>query len=81
MYSREIDGQILTLSASGWTYQNLFVIFDYQTETMWYDLATTTGLTSISGPFQDRVLQELDSTYGSWQTWKRAHPDTKYLRY
>ena len=38
MYSREIDGEILTLSAGGWTYGRTFVLFDYETESLWYHL-------------------------------------------
>ena len=59
MYSREIDGEILTLSASGWTYNNTFVLFDYETESLWYHLEGTDGLTSISGVYADRFLPEL----------------------
>ena len=61
MYSREIDGQVLTLSSSGWTYRNTFVLFDYETETMWYHLPGDTGLTGISGVYRDRKLEELES--------------------
>jgi hypothetical protein len=35
VYSREIDGKTLTLSASGWTYDRLFVLYDYETESIW----------------------------------------------
>ena len=28
MYSRELDGTVLTLAASGWTYQSTFVLYD-----------------------------------------------------
>ena len=58
MYSREIDNEILTLSASGWTYQNTFVLFDYETESIWYHLSGKDGLTCISGNYADRVLEE-----------------------
>ena len=37
MYSREIDGKVLTLAFSGWTYNNLFILYDYETESMWYE--------------------------------------------
>ena len=43
MYSREIDGQILTLDPSGWTYHRTFVLYDYETETLWYPLPGTRG--------------------------------------
>ena len=79
MYSREIDGQVLTLSASGWTYRNTFVLYDYETESMWYHLEGTDGLTCISGKFKDRVLPEFLSTFTRWNRWKADHPETKVL--
>lgn len=81
MYSREIDNQILTLSASGWTYADTFVLYDHETESLWYHLEGTDGLTCISGHFADRKLQEFESTFTRWKTWKAAHPETKFLNY
>ena len=81
VYSREIDGQILTLSASGWTYRNTFVLFDYETESLWYHLEGTDGLTSISGEYADQRLEEFPSTLTRWNEWKQAHPETGILAY
>jgi hypothetical protein len=41
VYSREIDGKILTLTASGWTYGDnpsisTFVLVDKETESLWF---------------------------------------------
>ena len=41
VYSRTIDGEVLTLAPSGWTYgelsfDSLFVLVDKETESMWY---------------------------------------------
>ena len=79
MYRREIDDQILTLSASGWTYAYTFVLYDYETESICYHLKGTDGLTCISGKFADRKLEELTSYFIRWNTWKQDHPDTKFL--
>ena len=81
MYSREIDDKVLTLSASGWTYKNTFVLFDYETESMWYHLSGTDGLTSIAGVYKDRKLEELISVKTRWKDWVASHPDTKILDY
>ena len=81
MYSREIDGKVLTLSASGWTYRSTFVLFDYETESLWYHLAGDTGLTCISGFYADRKLPEFESTHTRWRDWKAAHPETLFLKY
>ena len=79
VYSRRIDGKILTLSASGWTYKDTFVLYDYETESLWYHLEGTDGLTCISGEFADLKLEEFQSTKTRWNTWKSMHPDTKFL--
>ena len=81
MYSREIDGNVLTLSASGWTYQNTFVLYDYETESMWYHLQGDTGLTGISGIYKDRRLEELPSVHVRWDEWFADHPNSGYLDY
>lgn len=81
MYSREIDGRVLTLSASGWTFRNTFVLFDYETESLWYHLEGRDGLTCISGFYADRHLKEFPSTFTRWNEWKTMYPDTGVLDY
>ncbi len=79
MYSREIDGEILTISASGWTYDRLFVLYDYETESVWYHLPGTNALTCIAGPYEGRELPELVSVVEQWNHWRWSHPKTKIL--
>jgi hypothetical protein len=81
VYSREIKDEILTLSASGWTYRNTFVLYDYETESMWYHLSGTDGLTCISGTYADRKLEEFQSTLTRWNNWIQENPDSKFLDY
>ena len=81
MYSREIDGDILTLSASGWTYRNTFVLFDYETESLWYHLEGKDGLTCISGKYADRELEEFPSSLTRWSSWVDLNPQSRYLKY
>ncbi len=79
MYSRVIDGQSLTLASSGWTYRNTFVLYDRETESMWYHLEGTNGLTCIAGQFADRFLSEFKSTSTRWPAWLSQNPETKIL--
>ena len=81
MYSREIDGQVLTIASSGWTYESLFVLWDYETESIWYDLWEQEGLTAIAGEYADAVLPKYESRLTRWHNWKEHHPDTKFLDY
>lgn len=81
MYSREVDGDVLTLSASGWTYDLTFVLYDHETESLWYHLEGEDGLTCIAGFYADTKLPEFQSTVTRWRTWKQMHPETKLLKY
>ena len=79
MYSRENEGRILTLSASGWTYNNTFVLYDYETESLWYHMPGESGLTCISGHFADDHLFEFESVQLRWSEWLSAYPESKIL--
>lgn len=81
MYSRELDGQTLTLRPSGWTYRDTFVLYDEETGTLWYPFPGKDGLTGISGPLQDRVLPSLPSDRTRLDRWQEANPDAKHMRY
>ena len=80
MYSREIDDQVLTLSASGWTYDFTFVLFDYETESLWYHMPGENGLRCIAGEFADRKLEEFSSVQTRWADWVRQFPASSYLK-
>jgi hypothetical protein len=79
VYSREIQGNIITLSASGWTYKSTFVLYDYETESLWYHMSGEDGLTCISGVYADKHLTEFKSVQIRWSEWVADHPDTQLL--
>jgi len=84
VYSRSIGDSILTFAPSGWTYHSTFVLYDYETESMWYPYvdfqkAGETPLVCIAGDFADTTLQEIQSTLTTWQTWYKENPDTKFM--
>ena len=79
MYSREIQGEVLTLSASGWTYDLTFVLYDYETESLWYHRPGESGLTCISGFYADEHLFEYESVQLRWSNWTNLFPETKIL--
>ncbi len=80
VYSREINGRTLTLAASGWTYDFTFVLYDYETESMWYHMPGDSGLTCISGFYADQKLPEFRSYFIRWNVWNEQHPFSKVLR-
>ena len=81
MTSRELEGETLTLSASGWTYDDTFVLYDRETFSLWYHLPGKDGLTCVSGPLADKELKKFPSVFGRWNKWLKRYPNTKYLRY
>ena len=80
MYSRKIDDQVLTFAASGWTYNFLFVLYDFETGGLWYPIKTGAGPTCIGGKYADRTMPGLPSTQTYWSSWKKSHPTTKILK-
>ena len=68
------------MSAGGWTYNKTFVLYDYETESMWYPLEGTKGLRCISGPLADKVLGEFPSVHLRWSHWLKDHPQSLVSR-
>jgi hypothetical protein len=81
VYSGEINGQILTISASGWTYDRTFVLYDYETESLWYHMPGEDGLICIRGFYAGQKLEEFMSTQTRWRDWFAENPNTKFLKY
>jgi hypothetical protein len=80
VYSREIDGNVLTLTTSGWTYKRQHVLFDLDTESFWFHIGGTNDLTCIAGHYADRILPGIESHYGPWHVWQAENPESMYLK-
>ena len=78
VYSRKIDGRVLTLAPSGWTYNYTFVLFDKESGTLWYPYEK--GLKGIEGKYFKKWLPKMSYQDTSWGKWHKAHPQTKILR-
>jgi hypothetical protein len=77
VYSREIDGRTLTLVPSGWTYERTFVLYDRETNSLWYPYPE--GLKGIQGVYFERWLPKLISDDTPWREWKAKHPQSKIM--
>ncbi|MBW2581738.1 MAG: DUF3179 domain-containing protein [Deltaproteobacteria bacterium] len=64
-FSREIDGQTLTIVPSGWTYDSTFVLYDRETGTLWYPYKN--GLLAIQGKYFKRILPEVPHEVTRWK--------------
>jgi hypothetical protein len=78
VYSREIDGQALTLAPSGWTYRRTFVLYDKETGTLWYPKGNS--LIGIQGKYFKRRLPMLKSTDTKFHKWVKDNPSTKVMK-
>jgi hypothetical protein len=77
VYSREIDGRTLTLVPSGWTYDRTFVLYDRETNSLWYPFPE--GLNGIQGVYFERWLPKLSSDDTRWREWKAKHPQSMIM--
>ena len=78
MYSREINGQVLTLAPSGWTYKRTFVLYDKETGTLWYPRKG--GLMGIQGHYFQKLLSEIKSTDTKFSKWIQKNPSTRVMK-
>jgi hypothetical protein len=78
VYSREIDGESLTIVPSGWTYDNTFVLYDRETETLWYPYKK--GLKGIQGKYFNRWLPKISSQDTLWEKWQKKFPESHILK-
>jgi hypothetical protein len=78
VYSRQIDGRELTLAPSGWTYDYTFILYDKETQTLWYPFDK--GLMGIQGEYFKRWLPEIPSEDTRWDAWVQQHPHSRILR-
>ena len=78
VYSRELDGTILTLAPSGWTYKRTFVLYDRETGTLWYPKKG--GLMGIQGMHFKRWLAPVKSKDTQWSQWVNTNPSSKLMK-
>jgi hypothetical protein len=77
VYSRQIDDRTLTIVPSGWTYKNTFVLYDRETETLWYPYRK--GLMGIQGEYFKRWLPKISSEDTRWGKWENKYPESEIL--
>ena len=68
----------ITIAPSGWTYERTFVLYDKETETLWYPKKER--LMGIQGVFFQRWLPKVRSEDTQWSKWAKEHPSTKLIR-
>ncbi len=72
VFSRQIEGQTLTLFLNGELLSDNMIMKDSETGSEWLQL---TG-EAIQGPLKGRLLEELPAVWTDWRTWRQRHPAT-----
>ena len=75
VYSRELDGRLLTFGNTSALYQSDLVMYDHQTGSYWFQVAGE----GVVGPLTASRLDLLPSTTVSWGEWRRLYPETRLL--
>jgi len=65
----------LTFGNDGALYECNLVLYDRQSNTLWYQL----GARAIYGPLGTNVLQTLPAALVRWKEWRNRHPGTRVL--
>lgn len=79
VYGREIDGQTTTFGTTGYTYRNIFVLYDRLTNTVWYP-SSAGAFEGIGGARRgERIPFIEEPPVMKLSEWRRLHPDTEVL--
>lgn len=75
VFSRLVNGQVLSFGVSGLLYNNDVLLYDRQTNSLWSQLMAQ----AISGPLKGHRLNSLVVTHSTWSDWQKMHPATQVL--
>lgn len=79
VYGRELNGKVTTFGTTGYTYNNTFVLYDRQTESIWYPLGES-AFDAISGQHRGQKLPFMAKPpIMSLGQWREQYPDTTVL--
>ncbi len=79
VYGREIDGELTTFGTTGYTYKNIFVLYDRATESVWYPLKEG-EFNALSGKLKGQTLPYIaEPELMSLGEWRELHPQTVIL--
>ena len=67
MYARKVGDQVLDFDHRGWLYEESFMFYDYQTDSLWVQ---ATGQ-AVDGKYKGTKLDRLPATQTTWSEWRR----------
>lgn len=79
VYSRELDGEKLEFGTSGYTMDNVFVLYDRMTDSIWYPLGDG-AMDAVAGELKGTSIPLLaEPSPLRLGDWLEQHPDSKVL--
>jgi len=75
VYERTLNGRVLSFGHQGTLFNDSFVFYDRQTESLWIHF---TGR-AFFGPLKGSKLKFFPSTVTTWEKWKAGYPHTLVL--
>ena len=79
VYGREIDGKAVTFGTTGYTMNNVFVLYDREAESIWYP-TDEKHLEATSGARKGTRIEFLKKpTPMPLGQWRKLHPKTRVL--
>ncbi len=79
VYGRTLDGKVTSFGTTGYTYDNVFLLYDRQSDSVWYPLETD-SMTSVGGRLRGQSIPVLDKPKRvPFKSWRRDHPGTLLL--
>jgi hypothetical protein len=75
VYARGVGDKVLDFSHRGWLYEETFLFYDYETDSLW---AQATGQ-AVAGAYKATYLDRLPSLQTTWSQWKTLQPGTQVL--
>lgn len=75
MYARKVNDQTLDFGHRGWLFEESFLFYDYQTDSLWVQ---ATGH-AVAGSYKGTTLDRLPATQTTWSEWRQLHPETLVL--
>ena len=79
VYDRTLAGEPVSLGSSGYCYENIFVLYDRRTDSLWYP--RDEGLTAITGKLVGKTLplHSVQAEQTTWGEWRRRYPNTEVV--
>ncbi len=79
VYGREVKGKVTTFGTTGYTFNNIFVLYDRLTDTVWYPLKDG-AFDAIGGERRGDQIPFLGKPpIMKLREWREANPETDVL--